>query len=159
MRADDARVDFLQRFISQAKLVRLITAQIIQHRIRMAHQLAQNRHAFGVFQIQRKAALVAVEGVMEMAIAWAEMIRPDGTPHITTFGWVFNFDDLSAHIGKQHGTEGPGTILLDRQNGHAIQRQGPIRHQMGFFSIRRFAITSLWISLVPSPITKSGASR
>ena len=40
MRADDAGVDVLQRLISQAKLIRLIAAQIIQNRIRMAHQLA-----------------------------------------------------------------------------------------------------------------------
>ena len=40
MRADDARVDVLQRVKGQAKLIRLITAQIIQNRIRMTHQLA-----------------------------------------------------------------------------------------------------------------------
>ena len=94
----------------------------------MAHQLAENRHAFRVFQIEREAALIAVEGMMEMAIARPKIIRPDGTPHIATLGRVFDLDDLSTHIGKQHGPERPGAILLNRQNGHAIQRQGPIRH-------------------------------
>ena len=112
-----------------------------------------------MFQIEREAPLIAIEGVMEMAIARPEIIRANAAPNITTLGRVFDFNDLSTHIGQQHGSEGPGAILLNRQNGHAIQRQGPIRHQMGFFSIRRFAITSRWISLVPSPITKSGASR
>ena len=159
MRADDAWVEFLQGLISQAKLIWLIAAQIIQNRIRMADQLAQQRHAFRMLQVQRKATLIAVEGVMEMAIARAEIIRADTTPNITAFSWVFDLNDLSAHIGQQHGTERPGAILFNRQDRYAIQRQGPIRHQIGFFSIRRFAITRRWISLVPSPITNSGASR
>jgi hypothetical protein len=60
--------------------------------------------------------------MMEMAIARPKIIGPNAAPNITTFGRVFDFDDLSTHIGKQHGPERPGAILLNRQNGHAIQR-------------------------------------
>ena len=159
MRADDAWVRVLQRVVRQAQFVRLVATQIVHHRIGLSDQAAQDAQPFGVLQVQRQAALAAIERLMEMTVAGAEIVRPDGTADIAAFRRVFDFDDLGAEIGEQHAAERPGAILLDRQHRHAIQRQRPRIHQMRFRSIRRRAMTRRWISLVPSPITSSGASR
>ena len=106
-------------------------------------------------QIERDGTLVAVERLEEMAVVGSKIMRPDPTADIATLARVLDLDDLRAHVGELHGTERPGAVLLHGQNAYAGQRQ----HHTGFRAINCWAMMIRCNSLVPSPITSSGASR
>ncbi len=102
MRADDARIGVLQRGVGHAEPRRLVAAQVVQHAVGAAHQVAQHRPALLRAQAERDRALVAVERLEEMAVVFAEEIRPDLARDVAALGRVFEFDHLGAHVGELH---------------------------------------------------------
>src|SRR5262249_42602217 len=98
--------------------------------------------------------LIAIEGLVKVAVSRPEKLRPDGTPNISAIMKILDLDHLGAEIGKVLGTKGSCTILLDRDDPHAGERQAHTR----FLSISCLAMIMRWISWVPSQIIRSGAS-
>ena len=68
-----------------------------------------------------------------------------------------DLDDLRAQLGQKHGAVRSGAKLLQRQHPHAVKRFG--NHVMLFRLIHCRAMMMRCISLVPSPMQVSGASR
>ncbi len=117
--------------------------------------IAQHRAALGRPQVQRDRALVAIEGLEEMAVMIAKKMRTYRAADIAALGRVLYLDDLGAHVGELHRPERAGAVLLHRQDANARERQ----HHAGFRATSWRAIMIRCSSLVPSPITRSGASR
>ena len=103
--------------------------------------------------------LVAVEAFEEMAVVRAEEMRADVARHVAVLARVLDLDDLGAQIGELHGAVGAGAVLLYRDDAQAGKRQHPCVLQTGWRSTRLRAMMMRCSSLVPSPITSSGASR
>src|SRR6185437_14394618 len=72
MRADEARIGVLQRRIGEAEPVRLIAAEIVEKPVGAARQRRQHLAGLRLLQVERQAALVAVEALEEMAVFGAE---------------------------------------------------------------------------------------
>ena len=155
MNADDARVHVGQLRVGDAELGRKVAAQIVEHRITAFHELAKDLLALGMLEVEAEAALVAVEGFVEVAVARGEEQRSDRAPHIAALVEIFDLDHLGAEVGEVQGCERPGAILLDRDDAYAGERQTHAR----FLSINCLAMMMRCSSLVPSPMTRSGASR
>ena len=90
-----------------------------------------------------------------MAVVITEKIRTHRPADVAALGRILDLDHLGAHVGKLHGTERPCAVLLHRQDAHARERQ----HHTGFRATSWRAMMMRCNSLVPSPITSSGASR
>ncbi len=120
MRTHDGRIHVLQLVVGEAELHRQIAAQIVEHRVAGGDQ--QHFAAFGLLQVQRQAALVAVEGFEKVAIAFAEEMRANGAPHISTFAEVFDLDDFDAEVREMLRRERTGSVLFDGDDAHAGKR-------------------------------------
>src|SRR4029079_3797614 len=153
--ADDARVHIGELRVGQTELRRQVAAQIVEHGIAGLDELAKDLLAFGLLEVEAEAALVAVEGFVEVAVAWSEEQRPARAAHVAAFLEVFDLDHLGAEVGQVQRSERPGAILFDRDDAYAGQRQTHAR----FLSINCLAMMIRCSSLVPSPMTRSGASR
>src|SRR5690606_18583452 len=105
--------------------------------------------------VQRDAFLIAVEGLVEMAVARPEIVRPHGAAHVAAVVRVLYLDHFGAQVGQMLRAERPRAILLYRDDAQSCQRQAHMR----FLSTSCRAMMMRCISLVPSPITSSGASR
>ena len=68
---------------------------------------------------------------------------------------MLDLDDVGAQCSEQHGAVGCRTVLLDGDHPHARER---FHHEALRFSHCR-AMIRRCISLVPSPMQVSGASR
>ncbi|OIQ63047.1 hypothetical protein GALL_554170 [mine drainage metagenome] len=79
-----------------------------------------------MLQVQRHAALVAVERLKKLAIPRPKHIRPHRSADIAALGGVFDLDHLRAEVGEQHRAERAGAILLDGDHRDAIQWQGAL---------------------------------
>src|SRR4029079_5233313 len=91
----------------------------------------------------------------EMAVILAEEIRADGSADVAAVLGILDLDDLGTHVGELHGAERSRAVLLHRQDADACKRQ----HHTGFRATSSRAMMMRCSSLVPSPITSSGASR
>src|SRR5262249_10743156 len=155
MHAHDLRVDVSQLRIRDAELHRQVAAQVVEHGVAALDELAEDLLALRVFQIEAEAALVAVERLVEVAVAGREELRSDRAADVAAVVKILDLDDLGAEVGEVLGAERPRPILLDRDDPDAGKRQAHAR----FLSISCLAMMMRCISLVPSPITSSGASR
>ena len=84
-----------------------------------------------------------------------ELVRAD-MPRRIAVGRL-DLDHLGAQLGQEHGAVGTGAELLQRQDAHALERLGV--HRMAFRLTHWRAMMMRCISLVPSPMQVSGASR
>ena len=163
MGADDPRVDVLQVVVGQPQALGLVAPQVVDYGLALGDQGFEDLPPRRRLQVQGEAALVAVESLEEVTVAFLEVERPDLAADVAAVGRVLDLDHLGAQVGHQHGAEGPGAVLLHGDHAHAFERQagrvGRPRHQTGFRSISRLAMSSRCSSLVPSPIASSGASR
>ncbi len=155
MRADDLRVELLEVRIGEPELLRNVAAQIRSERIGARHQIVQHLLALGFAEIQRHAFLVAIEAVIENAVVLGEEERTDVARDVAAVVGILDLDDLGALVGEKHGAEGAGAVLLDGEHANALERQG----HAGFRSTSCLAMMMRCISLVPSPMASSGASR
>ncbi len=155
MRADDLRVGRRQSLIGQAELGRKVAAQIVHDAVRAPHQRVQHVVRAGLLQIESDASLVAVETVEELAVVAVEKKWTDAACHVAAVIWVLDLDHLSAEIGKLHGAVRTGAVLLEGDDAQSGERTA----HTGFRSMRWRAMMMRCNSLVPSPITNSGASR
>ena len=89
------------------------------------------------------------------AVVLAEEVRADVARGVAPGLGVLDLDHLGAEIGQEHRAVGPRAELLDRDNANAFQRL----HATGFLLIHCLAMMMRCISLVPSPMQVSGASR
>src|ERR1044072_3323684 len=105
MRADDLRIDVLQRIVSDAETLRLVAAQIVERGVGRSDEFVEDAARLRMLQVEREAALVAVECLEEMAVARPEVIRPDGAPDVAALRRVLDLDHLGAEIAQQHAAE------------------------------------------------------
>src|ERR1043165_1027113 len=123
MRADDLRIDALQRVVGDAQPLGLIATQIVEPRIGRAHQLVEYAARLRVLQVEREAALVAVERLEEMAVARPEVVRADRAADVAALRRVLDLDHLGAEVAQQHAAERPSPVLLDRDDADAGKRE------------------------------------
>ena len=121
----------------------------------------QNTPGLRLLQVEREALLIAVEAVEELAVvalvAVAKEERADAPRHVAAIGRVLDLDDFRAEIGQLHRAVRPRAILLDRN--HAQTGKHREHHHTLFRAISWRAMMMRCNSLVPSPMTRSGASR
>ena len=159
MCTDDARIGVLQCFVGEPQFVGLVTAQVVQHGIRLGDQPMEGFLPGRRLQVQCDAALVEVERLEEMAVVLAEEIRAHAARGIAALFAVLDLDDVGTEIGEVHGAERSGAERLEGQHTNAFQGQVRRVHQIGFRSISCRAMIMRCISFVPSPMHISGASR
>src|SRR6201996_5803578 len=155
MDADELRIGGRQRLVVEAHLGRQIAAQVVDQRIRRRDQFRQRGLALGRAQVDRDALLVDVEGLVIFAVVLAEEIRPGLARGIAVDRGILDLDNLGAEIGEQHRAVRRGTELLDGYDAHALERL----HVAGFLLMNVLEMMMRCISLVPSPMQVSGASR
>ena len=126
MGADDGGVGVFQGGVVEAELFGEVAAQVVEHGVCAGDELAEHRHALGVLEVEGDAALVAVEGLVELAVAGAEHVRSDGAADVAAFGGVFDLDDVGAEIAEQLGAKWPRAVLLNSEDGDAGERQGAV---------------------------------
>jgi len=156
MNAYDLRIGGGYTGIIEPELGGKIAAQIVENDIAGLDQLEQHLAPFRVFQVERKAALVAVKRFVEMAVARAEKMRPDIAPDVAAVLEVLDLDDFRAEVGKVLGAERARAVLLDRNDAQSGKRK---TGHSGFLAMSCLAMMMRCISLVPSPMISSGASR
>ena len=171
VRADDAWIGVTQRVVGETELVRLVAAQIVEHGVRGRDQPQEGRASCGLLEVEADAALVEVEGLEEMRIVLAQEKRSHATRGIAALGAVLDLDDLGAEVREVHRAEGSRAERLEGEHPQPGERQGGrgrpgvacsralLRHHTGFRSMSWRAMMMRCISLVPSPMHISGASR
>src|SRR6185312_14819530 len=112
-------------------------AEILDHDICARGEAADHRAAFGPFQIDREAALVAVEGGEKPG---AEAAEPAGT---VALGRRLDLDDIGAELGEHQPRGRPHDRVAELQDANAGERRR--RHQA---AARRWNASRLpaWIS-------------
>jgi len=105
-------IDRFQRFITQAQTLHHPGAKLLEHDVVFAQQLLDDLQRFGLFQIQRQTALVAVQ--ISVAGRDTAIMRRQHPQQIHT-GWRFDAQHLGAHVRQQQRGERP------RQQGREIE--------------------------------------
>src|SRR5690606_17878010 len=105
----------------------------------------------------RDAALVAVEGLEEEAVALRQRVLwvAHMAAHIAGFRDILDLDDFRTEVGELQRAEGTGTVRLNRDEAEASEGE----HHAGFRCTSWRAMMMRCNSLVPSPMQSSGASR
>ena len=164
MHADEARIDRAEARVVEAERARQVAPQVVDERIGAPGELLENLPAARLLEVEREAALVAAEGLVEEAVA-AFGVREHVAAHLAAGLVVLDLDDVGAEVGEVHGAEGGRAVLLDGDDGEPFQRPDRGRRRAslvahaGLRSISWRAMISRWISLVPSPMQSKGASR
>ena len=122
MGTDDLRIDGPEGLEGQTEFVGYVASQVGGNRVRGSHQVVEDGQAVGLGEIEGQALLVAVIGVKELRILRREKIGPDLAGEVATVVGVFDLDHLGTLVGQELSPEGPGAVLLDRQDTDAIQR-------------------------------------
>src|SRR5687768_16581396 len=119
MRAHDARIDVTQRVVGEPEHRRLVAAQVVEHAVGAAREIAEYGAPAVAAQVERDRTLVAIEGLEELAVARAEEVGSDVAPHVAAFAQVLHLDHLGAEDGQVHGAGRAGAVLLDREDAQA----------------------------------------
>src|SRR5262249_50703868 len=99
--------------------------------------------------------LVGVHALEIFAVALAQEARAHMARGIAAGRGVLDLDDLGTEVGQKHRAVGTGAELLNSDDAYAFERF----HGIGFRLIHCRAMMMRCISLVPSPMHMSGASR
>src|SRR5262249_9150158 len=105
--------------------------------------------------IERHALLAEVPGLEVLAVGRPQTMRADVARRIALRR--LDLDHLRAQLGQEHRAVRPGAELLQGEDPYALQRFSG--HTMTFRLIHCRAMMMRCISLVPSPMQVSGASR
>ena len=103
---DQARVETPQRRVVQPEALHHTGAEIFDHHVHRAHQLAHRLFARSIFKIERDAALVAVHAQKKHALA-AQKRRAERAQLVAAMR-LFDLDDVGAKVTQQHGAVGSG---------------------------------------------------
>ena len=155
VQADDLRIDVLQARVVEPELLRLVAAQIVHHGVGAFHELLEAGAALRGLDVERDALLVHVPGLEILAVAVRQHVRADVARGIAAGFGVLDLDHLGAEVGEQHRGIGTGAELLEGEDANAFERL----HALLLRLIHCLAMIRRCISLVPSPMQVSGASR
>ena len=97
---DETRVERPQRFVVDTEPELHIRAVIFDHHIRGLDQPVEDRAAVRLLEVERQAALVAVQILEIRAVAVAR--------HIVALARHLDLDDVSAPVGQMPCAGGPG---------------------------------------------------
>ena len=98
MHANDFRLHVRELGVGRAEPLGLVAPQIVEHRVRRAHEFAEHTLRLGMLHIKRDTALVAVERLEEVTVARPKEVWPDGASDVATLGRVLDLDDLGAEV-------------------------------------------------------------
>ena len=124
MHTDEARVGGTEAGIVEPERARQIAAQVVDEGVRAARQALQDLAAARFLQVQRQAALVAAEGLVEEAVA-VFGVGQDMAAHLAAGLVVLDLDDVGAEVGEVHGAEGGRAVLFDGDDGEPFERADP----------------------------------
>ena len=102
----------------------------------------QDLAAARLLQVQRQAALVAAEGLVEEAVAVLG-IGQHVAAHLAAGPVVLDLDDLGAEIGEVHGAEGSRAVLLDGDDGEPFERADGARRRRRGRSLAHAGLRSM----------------
>ena len=106
---DQPRVDFGERFVADAELFANVRPVVDQHHVHIGHQPAHYLLRFRLRQVERKAALAAIE--RDVAAAFGRHELGEEAPGLALRR--LDLDHIGAHIGQQHAPERPGDNLRE----------------------------------------------
>ncbi len=139
----------------EPEFFRLVAAQIVHHRVGSLDQLLEARAPLRRLDVERHALLVHVPGLEILAVAVCQHVRADMARSVAAGRGIFDLDHLGAEISQQHRAVRAGAELLEGEDAHSLQRF----HAPAFRFSHCRAMIRRCISLVPSPMQVSGASR
>ena len=113
MDADDGRVPLPEVAVREAEGFRLIAAKVSEHRLATCGEISKNLLPTGRLEVELQAPLVAVEALVEVAVAGAEEEGSDPPPKLAALPRVLDLDDLRAEVREIGGAEGARPVLLD----------------------------------------------
>jgi len=120
MHIDDVRIDPRHVFIGEAQPRHGVGAHVVDEDLRLGHQRAQFGAAFVGLQVQRDAALVAVE--RHEGGAHVRVLGVLGAVALAVAAGVLHLDHVGAQIAQDLGGIGPEDEFCQVQNGDAVKR-------------------------------------
>jgi hypothetical protein len=148
-------IDPAEARVVEAERRREMAAQIVHYRLGVAHKRMQLALSFGRFDVERDAALAEIPGLEVVAVIGAEPMRADVSRRVAAGGRMLDLDHIGSELGQKHRAVGCRPILLDGEHPHACERP----HGSALRLSHCLAMIRRCISLVPSPMQVSGASR
>ena len=116
---DEARVDRGHRLVVDAELSLHVGTEVLDQHVGLQHQLLEDRDALGRLQVQRHAALVAVD-VAEVA-AFARAADAFAFVHRRRH---LDLDDLRAPVGELADRRRAGANAGEVEDGEVRERRG-----------------------------------
>jgi hypothetical protein len=113
---DEPRVARRELIVAAAEPLHRARPVILQHDIGVSHQAMDHRLSFGSLEIDREAALVAVEGREEAGAKPAEPAR------VIALGRRLDLDDVGAQLGENEPGGRPHDRVAELQNLEAGER-------------------------------------
>src|SRR5690606_13197574 len=160
VRAHDARIEFLQRVVGEPQPCGQVSPQVVEHGVRPGHEPLEHAHAFGLLQVEREAALVAVEGMEEMAVVRAEEVGAYVAAYVAPFRRILDLDHLGTEVCQVGRAERAGPILFHCEDAHASQRRRTVR-LAGVGRMRLVHVRLRWLALRDSgsAVTRGSMAR
>ena len=118
---NDARVNFLTVFKTQAHALHDAGPKIIDHDVGICDQRFDGRHLAGVAQVQCGAAFVAVEAAKNRVVGTVH--RLEGRPAQIPRTFALDLENVSAIVGQHLGAHRPHHHLREVNHSHAAQWQ------------------------------------
>ena len=125
MDADDGRVAVPEAAVGEAQRLRLIASKVPEHRLASRGQVSKHLLPGGRLEVEREAPLVAVEALVEVAVAGPEEERADPPPELAPLGRVLDLDDVGPEVREVGRAERTRAVLLhgeDPEPGEGKQR-------------------------------------
>ena len=116
---DQAGVDLLQRFVTEAQSVHRVLEKILDQHVDLADQRAEDVFAAFVLQIYGDAALVAVDHHEGGRLA---LVGGHEAAGVVAAARPFHLDDVGAEIGEMHRRRWPRQVHGDVQHLNARER-------------------------------------
>ena len=113
---DEARIGRLQRIEAEPEPVHRAGCVIVEAHIGRAHELEEDRLALRRLEVDRDAALVAVEVVVARP-------RARHAPRLVAAVRVLDLDHVGAEIGEDERRRRPGDDVPQLENAQARERQ------------------------------------
>ena len=116
---DQAGIDALERLVVDLQRLGNAGPVVLDHHIRFPRQFIEERQPVGLLEIERDAALVAVD--LREAGGLVVDVRPHLTTVVAALG-LLDLDHVCTHVSQHHGAVWPGHDLRDIEYLHAFQR-------------------------------------
>lgn len=119
--ADDGRVEVLEVVVGDLDLRRDVAAQVRVDRVAGADEIFEDLASAGGSEVQRQAALVAVEGLEEQRVLTLVVGR-NVAPDVAAGGRLLDLEHVGTEVGEVDAAEGAGTVLLDGDDPDVLER-------------------------------------